>query len=126
MELTYKQNGDYLFPEMELSELDQTPVGKYGLMRQQYLEEERPGLYAKLMLSGKLMEHLHEIEQTAKTRLDEMMTLLKAQNGVTEQMKAENILQFFIKMKASQQNGEVKYKRAIDVWKSDIDFLNKL
>ena len=39
MELTYKQNGDYLFPEMELSKLDQTPVGKYGLMRQQYLEE---------------------------------------------------------------------------------------
>ena len=106
MELTYKQNGDYLFPEMELSELDQTPVGKYGLMRQRYLEEERPGLYAKLMLSGKLMEHLHEIEQTAKTRLDEMMTLLKAQNGVTEQMKSENQMLWVAQMNSLQQQAE--------------------
>ena len=106
MELTYKQNGDYLFPEMELSKLDQTPVGKYGLIRQQYLEAERPGLYAKLMLSGKLMEHLHEIEQTAKTRLDEMMTLLKAQNGVTEQMKAENQMLWVAQMNSLQHQAE--------------------
>ena len=106
MELTYKQNGDYLFPEMELSELDQTPVGKYGLMRQQYLEEERPGLYVKLMLSGKLMEHLHEIEQTAKTRLDEMMTLLKTQNGVTEQLKAKDQMLWVAEMNSLQHQAE--------------------
>ena len=56
------QNGDYFFPEMGLTEEEQRPVGKYGLMRQEYLQEHRPGLFTHLLLSGKLMEHLHEID----------------------------------------------------------------
>ena len=58
------------------------------------------------MLSGKLMEHLHEIEQTAKTRLDEMMTLLKTQNGVTEQMKSENQMLWVAQMNSLLHQAE--------------------
>ena len=44
-ELKYTQHGDCLLPEMELTEEEQQPLGKYGMMRQQYLASERPGLY---------------------------------------------------------------------------------
>ena len=57
-ELIYKRNGDYLLPDMGLTEAERRPLGKYGIMRQQYLEQNRPGLYTRLILSGKLMEHL--------------------------------------------------------------------
>ena len=104
--LNYKVNGDYLFPEMELSETDKTPVGKYGMMRQQYLEEHRPVLYANLLLNGQLMAHLHETERTAKARMEDMMRLLKTQAGITEQLKAENQLLWAAKMNSLQHQAE--------------------
>ena len=74
-ELIYKRNGDYLLPEMGLTEAERRPLGKYGIMRQQYLEQNRPGLYTRLILSGKLMEHLQEIDAMAHSRLDSLMSL---------------------------------------------------
>ena len=88
--LTYKQNGDYLLPDMGLTEAEQRPLGKYGIMRMQYLEQNRPGLYTRLLLSGKLMEHLHEIEASAQTRLESLMSHLTKQNNVTEELKARD------------------------------------
>ncbi len=60
MKLTYHQNGDYLLPDLGLTEAEQRPLGKYGRMHLRYLEEHRPGLYTRLLLSGKLMEHLKD------------------------------------------------------------------
>ena len=89
-ELIYRRNGDYLLPEMGLTEAEKKPLGKYGIMRRQYLEQHRPGLYTRLLLSGKLMEHLQEIETTAQNRLESLMTRLKQQNSVTEELKAKD------------------------------------
>lgn len=89
-ELIYKRNGDYLLPEMGLTEAERRPLGKYGIMRQQYLEQNRPGLYTRLILSGKLMEHLQEIDTTAHGRLESLMSLLTKQQGVTEELKAQD------------------------------------
>jgi len=90
MQLNYIQNGDYLIPDMGLTEQEQKPLGKYGMMRRKYLEENRSGLYTRLILNGTLMEHLQEIEETAQTRLETIMESLKKQNGVTEELKATN------------------------------------
>ena len=92
IELKYRQSGDYLLPDLGLTEAEQMPLGKYGLMRQRYLEENRPGLYTRLMLSGKLMEHLQEIEQTAQKRLESLMSQLSMQSSVTEELKAQDQL----------------------------------
>ena len=89
-ELNYKRNGDYLLPDMGLTEAERKPLGKYGIMRQQYLEKNRPGLYTRLILSGRLMEHLQEIDETAHSRLESLMSLLTQQEGVTEEMKARD------------------------------------
>ena len=62
---TYTQVGDYLIPNIELSKKSPTPIGKYGRMREAYLKEHRLGLYARLLLSGKLSDHLTEVELTS-------------------------------------------------------------
>ena len=89
-ELNYKRNGDYLLPDMGLTEAERKPLGKYGIMRQQYLEKNRPGLYTRLILSGRLMEHLQEIDETAHSRLESLMSLLTKRQGVTEELKARD------------------------------------
>ena len=89
-ELNYKRNGDYLLPDMGLTEAERKPLGKYGIMRQQYLEKKRPGLYTRLILSGRLMEHLQEIDETAHSKLESLMSLLTKQQGVTEELKARD------------------------------------
>lgn len=105
-ELIYKQNGDYLFPDMGLSEEEQKPLGKYGMMRRQYLETERPGLYTRLLLSGKLMTHLHEIEETAQSRLQSLMNILPKQNGVTEMLKANEPMTWTARMNSLKHQAE--------------------
>ena len=79
MKLEYTQNGDYLIPNLGLSEQPTQPIGKYGRMRKTYLQEHRPALFNSLLLSEKLYPHLLEIDQTANERLERLMPpLMKA------------------------------------------------
>ena len=105
-ELIYRRNGDYLLPEMGLTEAEKKPLGKYGMMRRQYLEQHRPGLYTRLLLSGKLMEHLQEIETTAQNRLESLMTRLKAKNNVTEELKAKDQMKWVGLMNSLKNQAE--------------------
>ena len=88
MELKYYRCGDYYFPDLGLTEEKQHPIGKYGQMRMKYLRKNRPGLFTRLLLSGKLMEHLHEIDDTCYERLELMVTQMKQAEGITEALKA--------------------------------------
>ena len=90
MSIMYHQNGDYLLPDMGMNETDKTPLNKYGRMRLRYLQEHRPGLYTRLILSGKLYEDLVEMQKAAQDRL-EMITdkMAKAQN-ISEGMKVQD------------------------------------
>ena len=106
MQLNYIQNGDYLIPDMGLTEQEQKPLGKYGMMRRKYLEENRSGLYTRLILNGTLMEHLQEIEQTAQTRLETIMESLKTQNGVTEELKAKDQMAWVARMNSLKNQAE--------------------
>ena len=89
-ELTYTQNGDYMIPDIQLSEQPMKPLGRYGRMRREYLKKHRPILWNQMILSEKLYPHLYEIEETANRRMEQMMDELAKANGVTEEMKSEN------------------------------------
>ena len=88
--LTYTKNGDYLIPDLKLSEQPEKPLGKYGRMRKAYLKEHRPILYNQLLMTEKLYPHLLEIEQTMNRRLEQMMPELMQAAGVTEELKARD------------------------------------
>lgn len=88
--LTYRQEGDYLIPNLDLSELPSRNLGKYGRMRRRFLEEHKPILWGTLTVSGKLFPHLLEVEDAANRRLNEMMPLLAKAAGATEELKASD------------------------------------
>ena len=88
--LTYTRSGDYWIPDLELSQQETQPLGKYGRMRKQYLQEHRPVLWNSLILSEQLYPHLKEIEETANRRLEQMMPQLAKAAGVTEDLKASD------------------------------------
>ena len=88
--LTYIQNGDYLIPDLHLSELPEKPLGKYGRMRKAYLKQHRPILYNQLLMTEKLYPHLLEIDETANRRLEQMMPKLMQSAGVTEALKTSD------------------------------------
>ena len=92
-ELTYKQAGDYLIPDLELNgadELEEYPLGKYGLLRETFLKERHHGTYTSMLLTGRLEKHLREIDRQAREQVDQMVASLKKQNGVDEAMKARD------------------------------------
>ena len=88
--LTYTRNGDYLIPDLKLTEQPEKPLGKYGRLRKAYLKEHRPLIYNQLLLTEKLYLHLIEIDETAQSRLEQMMPQLAAAAGATEQLKASD------------------------------------
>ena len=88
--LTYTRNGDYLIPDLKLTEQPEKPLGKYGRMRKAYLKEHRPLIYNQLLLTEKLYPHLLEIDETANSRLEQMMPQLAKDAGATEELKARD------------------------------------
>ena len=86
--MTYIQNGDYLIPDLKLSQQPEKPLGKYGRTRKAYLKEHRPILYNQLLMSEKLYPHLIEIDRTAQERVDTMLPHMMETAGVTEELKA--------------------------------------
>ena len=91
-ELTYIRSGDYWIPNLSLSQQESKPLGKYGRMRKKYLQEHRPVLWNRLILSEQLYPHLREIDETANRRLEQMMPKLASEAGATEALKASDPL----------------------------------
>ena len=98
--LTYVLNGDYYIPMFAVP-WDDRPIGKYGRMRMQYLKEQHPGKYSSLILSGKLHEHLVEVNECC-TRMKQMLVAETAKKqGVTEKLKAKDQLAWVQKITTS-------------------------
>lgn len=105
-ELTYKRSGDYLIPNLSLNSQELPPLGKYGRMRKTYLKEHRPILWNNLLLTGKLDSHLREIDRTANSRLEQMMTELAMLMGVTESLKEKSPMAWTQQMNALKAQAE--------------------
>ncbi len=86
--IEYVKNGDYYFPNLTVPE-EKYQIGKYGMMRRSYLKKHRKGLYSSLLMSGKLHEHLHEIDEQAQTILEQFIKSAEkdAPDKATQQMK---------------------------------------
>lgn len=90
MELTYTNQGGYRLPNLAVPEQPQVHLGKYALLRRSYLKEHRRILFTNLLTSGKLTEHLMEIEEAAQNRMEQIVKGMAAQDGVTEELKARD------------------------------------
>ena len=104
--LTYILHGDYYLPELILSDTDKTPIGRYGHMRMNYLRENRPGLYTRLLLSGKLYEHLAEIDNSCRERMSRMIPQMAKAEGINEALKARDPMAWVGRMNNIHQRAE--------------------
>ena len=98
MELTYTEKDGLLFPNLELDEQPEGSIGKYGRMRKRYLEQKHDGTFTALVLSGKLTEHLLEIDQAARDQMTTLTYQLAAAEGVTESFKTSDQLEWLRRM----------------------------
>jgi hypothetical protein len=104
---TYRREGDYFVPNIELSvAATDIPIGKYGRMRRRYLKEFHPGLYSRLVLSGKLHEHLAEIDQTCHERMERICTAMAKQESVTEALKSADQMEWVRRMNSIHNRAE--------------------
>ena len=102
--ITYTQNGDYLIPNIIIRKTK--PLGHYGRLRKAYLEMHRPILFNELVLSDKLFEHCAEIDEAARNRMELIVRSLAEQNGVTEQLKAKNQMEWVRQMNVCKTQAE--------------------
>ena len=92
MELTYRQEGDYLIPNLSVPEAPK--VGKYGMLRRTYLRRNRNGIYTGMQLTGKLNLHLEEIDRKATEMMERLVAQMAGEQGVTEDLKARNQMEW--------------------------------
>ena len=90
MNITYEKCGDYLIPDLIPDPEPEGELRKFGLMRKSYLESNRRGIYSGLLLSGELKNHLLMIQEQAEERFDLLVEQMAKQEGVTEQLKAQD------------------------------------
>jgi len=91
--IDYVLVGDYYIPMLTLPEENRS-IGCWGRMHQKYLKENRPGYYSSLILIGKLWTYLADLDEQAQERLDRIVEQMQAAEGVTEELKADDQLEW--------------------------------
>lgn len=111
---TYRQTGDYLLPNIEVPESPQ--IGMWGQQRLQYLRTNERVLYTTMLIGDTLKVHLEEVDKSAEEMFNQLIVQLKAQEGVTEELKANNQLEWVQRMNNIRNRAaEVVYKELIYV-----------
>ena len=94
MEVTYRMQDGYQVPNLLMPQMPEVHLGKYAELRRAYLKKRRRVLYTNLKTSGKLTEHLAEIEQTARKMVEQTVAQMAKAEGVTEELKATDPLRW--------------------------------
>ena len=97
--------GDYYIPDLKLPE-ENRPIGRYGRLHREYLKQEHPARYSSLILTGKLWTYLADLNEQAEERLDLIIEQIKAAEGVTEELKAQNQLEWVGRMNNIRNRAE--------------------
>ncbi len=95
---TYRQQGDYLIPNIILPKEEHEPIGIWGQRHLRYLKQHRKVLYTNLLTSGKLNRHLAEIDKQAEELYFRLVKQFAESEGVTEQLKTDNPMKWVGKM----------------------------
>ena len=103
---TYRQEGDYLLPNLALPDEPEHQIGKYGLLRRSYLKNHRSGIYTTMFLNGTLYRHLAEIDQICSERVDFLIRQMAKREGVTEALKASAQLEWVGRMNNIKNRAE--------------------
>ena len=112
MEIPYRKVGDIYLPNLTR---DEKPgeLTRFGRMRMKYLQEHQEGTYATLSLTSKLMEHLLEVQEQAEQEMETLIEQMAEKQGVTEELKAKDPMQWIGKMNNIRHAAEETVKEEI-------------
>ena len=96
--ISYSLIGDYYLPDFVINDSEQHVIGRFGRERLNYLQNHRKLIYINLLTSGKLNNHLHEIDETAHDRIELITRQIASYEGVTEELKADDMMLWVQKM----------------------------
>ena len=103
--LHYTLVGDYYIPDLKLPEENRS-IGHYGRLHRDYLKQEHPARYSYLILTGELWTYLANLNEQAEERFDHIIEQMKVAEGVTEELKAQNQLEWVRKMNNIRNRAE--------------------
>ena len=98
MNISYTRKGDYLLPDLKLEDKERFNIGKYGLLKLEYLKKNKRGLYTELLIKDKLNEYLHDVDIIANSRINDLILLLAEKENVDERLKQNNQILWVGKM----------------------------
>ena len=101
--LWYELQGDYYIPCLKLPEEEQQPIGVWGQRHLRYIKHNRKGLYLNLLTSGKLNGYLADLNKQAEEMFARLIKQMAEREGVTEQLKAENQMEWVGRMNNIRQ-----------------------
>lgn len=103
---TCRQVGDYFIPNITLPDDGEYQIGKYGRMCRSYLKEYRKILYNNYVLEGTLFKHLAEIDQACNECIENIVSAMVKQEGVTETLKATDQMEWVCRMNSIRNRAE--------------------
>ena len=94
----YILQGDYYLPDLALPEQEDKPIGLWGQRHLKYIKQHKRILYINLLTSGKLNDHLADIDKQAEIMFSRLVKQIAEREGVTEQLKADNQMDWVARM----------------------------
>ena len=104
--ITYTERNGIRYPDLELPEQTNYPLGKYARMRLEFMKKYRRGTYTTLLTEGRLNKYLHAIDIQAYELLDDISPRLAQERGIDEVMKAYNAIQWVAEMNNIKASAE--------------------
>ena len=104
-QITYIKTGDYYIPDLKLPE-ERRPIGRWGRMHRDYLKEHRPLVFNQLVLSGNLWTYLADINEQAQQRMEVLVKQMMLAEGVTEELKEANQMEWVCRMNNIRSRSE--------------------
>ena len=104
--IQYNKAGDYYLPDLVLEDTEIQPIGKYDRTRKRYLKEHRPVLYTNLLVTGKLDQHLAEIDMACEEQVELLIKQMAKQEGATEALKAADQMAWVAQMNSIRNRAE--------------------
>ena len=98
MNISYTKKGDYLLPNLILKDKEQFNIGKYGLLRLQYIKKYKLGLYFDLLVNDTLNEYLHDIDIIVMEKMQSLIKELAEKENINEKLKQDNQMLWVSKM----------------------------
>lgn len=117
MNISYTKNGDYLLPDLILEDKERYNIGKYGLLKLEYLKKNKRGLYTELLMKDKVNKYLHDIDITLMEKEQNLIKELAEKENVTEELKSSIQMLWIGKMNNIKNRvEEIILKEYIYVW----------